>query len=110
MLFVKRESLLSSLEKKAFAKLQEKTLDLVDDGRLEVGLGILMLFVQPEKLQHQRFLEQVLRPGNSLAFMSELAGACGLLLLSHCYLSESCFLAQIYQAGIVLSCCRVALW
>ena len=28
---------------------------------------------------------------------------------SHCYLSESCFLAQIYQAGILLSCCRVAL-
>jgi acetoin utilization protein AcuB len=31
------------------------------------------------------------------------------IFVLHCYLSESCLLAQIHQAGILLSCCRVAL-
>ncbi len=41
-----------------------------------------------------------------VAFCAAVLSAIGLL---HCYLFKSCFPAQIYQAGILLSCCRVTL-
>lgn len=56
---VEGEPLLPCLEREALAQLQEERLQLIDDGGLEVVLGVLGPLVEPEELQHQRVLHEV---------------------------------------------------
>ena len=51
MVVVKGKALLTGFKQKALAQLQQKMLDLADDGGLQVGLGIPGLFRQAQKLQ-----------------------------------------------------------
>jgi len=72
---IEGEALLPRLEEKAFAHFQEEALDLADDGGFEIGLRIAAAFIQAEELEHERFLEQVARTNNFVAFFREPANA-----------------------------------
>ena len=75
VLYVEGEALLPRLEEEAFAHFQQEALDLADDGGFEVGFGITAALVQTEELQNQRFLEEIARLRNDLAFVREPANA-----------------------------------
>ena len=75
MLVVEAEALLPRLEQKALAEFEQELAEAVDDGAFQIGVGLAALFGQAEKFQHQRFLEQVLRLTDDLAFARQLADA-----------------------------------
>src|ERR1017187_4647153 len=73
VVFVEGEAPLARLEEEAFAHFQQETLDLADNGGLQVGLRIAGALVQTEELQDQRFLEQVADLLDGLSFPREPA-------------------------------------
>ena len=75
VVLVEGEALLAGLEEEAFAEFEEEVLEAIDDGLLEVGLGVAGLRIEAEELEHERLLQQVLWPHDDLAFFGELADA-----------------------------------
>lgn len=76
MVLIEGEALLAGLEEEAFAEFEEEVLQAVDDGLLQVVFGVTRFFLQAQELEHERLLQQILRPDDDLAFLGELADAC----------------------------------
>jgi hypothetical protein len=75
VLFVEGEAPLARLEEEAFAEFGEELFNPVDDGGFEVDFGIAGPLVQAEEFENYRFLEEVARLGDGLAFLGEAADA-----------------------------------
>jgi len=76
VVLIEGEALLASLEKEAFAEFEQEMLQPVDDGLLQIRLGVAGFFLQAQELEHQRLLQQILRAHDDLPFLGELADAC----------------------------------
>ena len=75
MIFIESKTLLPGLEKKPLAEFKQKLFEPVDDGTLQVGLGILRLLVEAEEFKDIRFLEQILGLDDDLPFVGKAAKA-----------------------------------
>lgn len=71
VVLIEGEALLAGIEEEAFAEFEEEVLEAIDDGLLEIGLGVAGLRIEAEELEHERLLQQVLRPDDDLAFLGE---------------------------------------
>jgi hypothetical protein len=56
VVLIEGEAFLAGLEEKAFAQFEEEVLEAIDDGLLEVGLGVAGLRIKAEKLEDERLL------------------------------------------------------
>lgn len=67
MVLVEGEALLPGLEEKAFAQLQQKLFEPVNDGGFQVGFGIASFLVKAEEFQDVRLFEDVRRRNDDLS-------------------------------------------
>jgi len=68
MLLVEGEALLPGFKQETFTQFQQEVFKFVDDGALQIGFGILRLFIETEEFQNIGFLEQVLGSSDKLPF------------------------------------------
>ncbi len=71
MVFVEGEPLLPSLEQKSFAQFEQELFQVTDERGFKVRLAIAGLLVEPEKLQDQRFLEDIFRLRDDLSLFRQ---------------------------------------
>ena len=67
VLAVEGESFLPGLEEKTLAQLDEKPLQVGDDGRLQIGFRIAGLLLQAQELEDESFFQEVFGAGDDLA-------------------------------------------
>ena len=103
MVVVKGKALFPGFKQKSLAQLQQKMLDLADDGALQVGLGIPGLFGQAQKLQHQRLFEQVLGPADDFPLLGQLANAVFVAAQGQTLVQAAVKLALEFPHGPVLA-------
>jgi len=75
MLLVEGEAFLPRLKEEAFAQFQEEVFQPINDGSLQIMLGVASSFFKAQEFQHTRVFDHVLRCGDKLALFRKFVNS-----------------------------------
>ena len=102
--FIEGEPFLPGFKEKTLSQFKQEVFKLVNDGGLQIGFGILRLFVQAEKFEHVGIFDHILWFDDDLSFLRKLSDSLFVAAQGKSLIEAQIELASEFRQGPVVLC------